>query len=387
MVSPSLAYFIVLFVFCFEPKLFVKFGVTNLIYIAGAVGVFFVILLRYIGSSRKLSSMFWAVVFFRLSNVIQTLINGGDMLTWGYMTIVILSICMIFDYFMPRCPLKILRALTYIFMTYVLINFAVTLLFPDGLVQGIYFIGIRTRFTEIVFTLIVLTLIVDWMQNKKLSVRSIICIITGISNLFVSWVATALTGLIIVAAVFVLFYSDKSLSKKMTISFWTIVSLLITLLIVVLRVQNLFSWLIVGILHKNLTFTGRTYIWDGAINLIMKHPFVGVGLGNDGNHVYIRGTYWQAHNQWLQLLCDGGLVSLTTFLVILIIASRECRISCNDVPYVTIVAFFAGFAVMMMSEIYTYMSYFFVLIFLAYHLKNICNFKTKQLSYLRKINE
>lgn len=385
--SPSLAYFVCLFICCFEPKLFVKYSLINLIYIAGAVGVFAVILLRYIGSNSKLSPMFWAVVIFRLSNVIQTLIYGGDILTWGYMTMVVLSICMIFDFFMPRCPLKVLQALTYILMIYVLINFVITLLFPDGLVQGIYFVGIRTRFTEVVFTLMVLTLIVDWMQNKKLSVRSIICIIVGISNLFVSWVATALTGLIIVAVVFILFYSGRDLSKKMTIAFWTIVSLAITLFIVVLRVQNYFSWLIVDILHKNLTFTGRTYIWDGALDLIMNHPFVGVGLGDDGNHIYIGGIYWQAHNQWLQLLCDGGLLSLLTFLVILMIASRECRVNFSSVPYVIVISFFAGFSVMMMSEIYTYMSYFFVLIFLAYHMKDIHKIKLTQPSLLRKVNK
>ena len=47
--------------------------------------------------------------------------------------------------------------------------------------------------------------------------------------------------------------------------------------IVLLRLQNIFSFIIQNILGKDLTFTGRTRIWDNAIEFIKARFIIGYG--------------------------------------------------------------------------------------------------------------
>ena len=60
--------------------------------------------------------------------------------------------------------------------------------------------------------------------------------------------------------------------------------------------------------------TGRAHFWSGTVGIIKDHPLLGTGLGafsnsytryDTGNGLY---RLEQAHNDYLQILSDGGLV-------------------------------------------------------------------------------
>jgi O-antigen ligase len=60
--------------------------------------------------------------------------------------------------------------------------------------------------------------------------------------------------------------------------------------------------------------TGRAHFWSGALQIIRDHPWLGTGLGSFGS-AYTRydtsnGAYRleQAHNDYLQIVSDAGLV-------------------------------------------------------------------------------
>ncbi|HEX8559460.1 MAG TPA: O-antigen ligase family protein [Pyrinomonadaceae bacterium] len=69
-----------------------------------------------------------------------------------------------------------------------------------------------------------------------------------------------------------------------------------------------------GTVHSEDPTTGRAHFWRGAIQIFRDHPLLGTGLGSFGA-VYPRydtgnGMYRleQAHNDYLQLVSDAGLV-------------------------------------------------------------------------------
>jgi O-antigen ligase len=72
--------------------------------------------------------------------------------------------------------------------------------------------------------------------------------------------------------------------------------------------------------------TGRAHFWAVTLDIIKAHPYVGVGLGAFGV-IYTRydtrsGLYRleQAHNDYLQVLSDGGIVGAVlalSFVVLL----------------------------------------------------------------------
>ncbi|MFL6282805.1 MAG: O-antigen ligase family protein [Pyrinomonadaceae bacterium] len=84
--------------------------------------------------------------------------------------------------------------------------------------------------------------------------------------------------------------------------------------------------------------TGRTHFWNGTLGIIKDHPLTGTGLGAF-SAVYPRydtadGTYRleQAHNDYLQILSDGGIVGGVLGLVFLFWLFRTAlkRMQTND---------------------------------------------------------
>ncbi|NJN87773.1 MAG: O-antigen ligase family protein [Leptolyngbyaceae cyanobacterium SL_7_1] len=82
--------------------------------------------------------------------------------------------------------------------------------------------------------------------------------------------------------------------------------------------------IVVDLLGKDLTLTGRTTLWGYAIDMIRMQPWLGYGYeafwdGMDGPSAYIwRAVKWpapDAHNGFIELTLHLGLVGLTIFLV------------------------------------------------------------------------
>src|SRR5215204_6415735 len=71
---------------------------------------------------------------------------------------------------------------------------------------------------------------------------------------------------------------------------------------------------VAGTVYSDDPTTGRAHFWRGTLGIIRDHPVLGTGLGSFGS-VYPRydtgnGTYRleQAHNDYLQILSDAGVV-------------------------------------------------------------------------------
>lgn len=60
---------------------------------------------------------------------------------------------------------------------------------------------------------------------------------------------------------------------------------------------------------------GRVSIWVASWKVIQDHPFLGIGIGNFNQAVGIGLT---AHNTYVSILTEQGIVGLTTFVVLLI---------------------------------------------------------------------
>jgi O-antigen ligase len=93
----------------------------------------------------------------------------------------------------------------------------------------------------------------------------------------------------------------------------------------------------VGSVNTDDPTTGRAHFWSVTVDIIKNHPFIGTGLGAFGV-VYTgydsrNGTYRleQAHNDYLQVLSDGGIVGAVIGLFFLVnlfrmgFARRESR--------------------------------------------------------------
>ena len=122
-------------------------------------------------------------------------------------------------------------------------------------------------------------------------------------------------------------------------------------------------------LGKEITLTGRIYIWASALKKIHVAPIIGYGYGEPSFNHYV------AHNQILELLVNGGAVLLIIFYVIYIyIGIRERRFS-NVYPVnrsVSVLkAALIGIGIDMMTEIEPMTLMFFIFCILYYLISKV----------------
>lgn len=82
--------------------------------------------------------------------------------------------------------------------------------------------------------------------------------------------------------------------------------------LLIFRHMELFASL-VKLVGKNLTFSGRTIIWDSALSLLGRLPVFGYGVSENTYYVIYKNTPMEAHNMILSLLLQGGALLLALF--------------------------------------------------------------------------
>lgn len=363
------------FIFTFEPKIFVKINIVNYIYIFGIVCVFLINVYQYIVLHKKLSALMILLVLYRLSFGIQTIINNGDIAVWGYISLVLISLEMTIEIHSNKSFKTLLNCIVNVLTGILLVNIIMLFIFPQGIIDGIVFIGIRTRFTEVMLVDVVLAVTYDKLFGKKLSSRSYIVFILSAITIFKAWIATAILGFAFLLVVAIIF--RKRDMPTYIFPFMLLVLLLLDILIVHFRILDCFDWLLVDVLHKSTSLSGRTEIWDNAFQIIFKKPVFGYGLADNGNFVpWVWGgigeiELWQAHNQWLQLMYDGGVVCVVLFIALTVLSYNKLKKNkevLNKSKYLIIGML--AFYLMMIVEIFSYTPYFFVLPFIMYNLQN-----------------
>ncbi|HML45923.1 MAG TPA: O-antigen ligase family protein, partial [Clostridia bacterium] len=138
-------------------------------------------------------------------------------------------------------------------------------------------------------------------------------------------------------------------------------------LLVVLRVQDMFRVLIVDVLGKQLDFTGRTSVWDAALYWIRKSPWIGYGVEELSDITRKLGFYFavNAHNELLQMLYHGGIPLMAVFLWMLWLLVR--RLKAQSAPTALCATFVFALLLSTQFEVYSTLSLFFLLLLLAYH--------------------
>ena len=119
----------------------------------------------------------------------------------------------------------------------------------------------------------------------------------------------------------VLFIFKKITKINFNSEFCILAPVIFQVLIVFFNVQLLFSSFFTDVLHKDITFSARTYIWQNAKELLINENLFsllfGGGVAEHNEVVYYSGDYWQPHNQLLVCLFNSGIFGTLYFLYFL----------------------------------------------------------------------
>lgn len=113
----------------------------------------------------------------------------------------------------------------------------------------------------------------------------------------------------------------KHHTRKSRQMFYVYIAIALMIGIVFFDVLPRFSWLINDILHKDITLSGRTELWNEAFELIRMKPIAGYGFGT----IIRPGLY--SHNLIVELLVITGIIGLFLYALCIKLIFQESSIS------------------------------------------------------------
>ncbi len=164
------------------------------------------------------------------------------------------------------------------------------------------------------------SLVLDALAGRRCSARSVLLYIVAALQCLISYSATSVAALFVLAVLMVAvqFRGARSLVNGISC---TMVFGALSLLIMVGPVRRLFAPLIEGILGKTLTFTGRTYIWDSVLDLMTgKHVLIGYGSSIRFDIVVEGIPYSDPHSFLLYLWLTGGVAGFVLSVALMGVA-------------------------------------------------------------------
>lgn len=142
-------------------------------------------------------------------------------------------------------------------------------------------------------------------NGKKIRFFDILLVICILLTTLRMWSATTLVGTFIYIIYFLLILADKGkVLNRINLNICLAVSVILNLGVSFFGIQRLFSGFIENVLHKSVTLTGRTTIWEYALQAFMRSPLIGVGKLE---------RRYVVDNMCIHILAEGGIILLAIF--------------------------------------------------------------------------
>lgn len=300
---------------------------------------------------------------------ISVLINGGSIIGYIKEAVVISSFVFIIENaFGKKEDVYLIFAFEHILFFLLTVNLICLIFYPEGLWttysnyghEATYsFLGLYNQVTPILIIAELILLIRFQYDQYKVTRFSIMYAIVLIGNLYLMMSATGIIGCIIVPVIAVLGYKYRN---YINIRITSIVIIAIFLLIVVFRGQNIFAFIIENIFDKDLTLSNRVGIWDRAIEMIKQKPLLGYGCGTLDTVIEDR----NAHDYYLQIFIQAGLIGFAAYANIFYVALKECWLNKVLDSSIIIASALSGYLVCCISEVYI-QAWLLIILSFGYH--------------------
>lgn len=354
----------------FKPDIVVSYSKLNYIFTAWQLVSFVCICILYF-QKPKVSKLVILFLLYYFIVLVATLKSGGNITKWISNFTLYLGSIMIIEKCIKKDKMEILKILTIIFYILTIGNTLSFVIFPQGLAQTeilkspIYMLGIDNRFAFTYIPGLCIIGIYDLIKNNKITKITIIYFIMTFVTLIYFWSA----GALLVESLFLIYYIFIY-KAKIKISpnryFWVAVISFIAL--VFFRIQDIFAFLIVDILHKDLTLSDRTIIWDKVINIIQQNNLIGIGIRESNDMINMISAF-HSHCDFLNILLQSGYLGLGTYLIILNRGFNSLKkFKSNNVAQ--LIAFSIGaLLIMLLVDTFDITANLFILICLAYNIR------------------
>ena len=351
----KLLLFIILILPYMEPLSFKEIYVIDTIYSILKISFFCIIFLLYASYIRrngyKISSFIIIVFLFQFELYFSTFLNNGSYSSL-FCQIILILVKVILVYIYIKIALK---AMIIILFTFAIINTIDLLLTPKLNIENQSFntfLGMDNRYVFFLLPLCTFSIVYSILQYNKLSIFSYITIILSIFQLLYTWSVSAMTSMIILL-LFAAIFSKMNIFKKINLKTYLIIIVVLNILLVFFQVQYYFEDFVVNVLHKDLALSGRVYTWNLGIEKWKDNMLFGIGGRTVSflQDIYY-GTNAHAHNLFLNILVNGGIVLLAILFILYFEIDKKLKI-CENKQISSILSF-SIFLILFLSLTDTY---------------------------------
>lgn len=272
----------------------------------------------------NISGVFLALSAFVFSRAISTFLNGGEI--WGMLITSgsVINCCMIIELGIERNIRQLFRAILFCLGILCISNLVTILLFPDGMY--------KTNFTQnwllgydnghVPYILPLLCYYVLYAGARRTPHLRILAFVALVSaSVYITWSATAVVGCTLFIGIIIM--NEMNIRPKIMHCYTYLLAVLAAfILIIFIRDMDLLRPLLEDVLHKDVVFSGRTIIWDSALAMIAIKPIFGWGV-MEGTFSYASIHASHAHNYFLQIVLEGGVVGLCCFGVLVAVICKQ----------------------------------------------------------------
>lgn len=319
--------FIVILCIFFEPQMFKEnyyplLSKIDFIYkILKIVCVIFLLFIYF--KNKKISKLFILMTVFQCFALFSTVIGNGSISRFIGPALTTLAMIMLAEILINRKELfSVMKICIYYFRICFIINI-ISIIIIDFICHSdikLYFLGIDNRFIFTYLPWISFEFMYSLYSKNKIDRSSILSLILCELTLFYRFSVAAMFTFCLWAIIFI---NSNHVSKF--IKRYFICTLGCNVLIVLFKVQNLFKPFL-DTVGKDITLSGRTYLWDAVFNLIKSKPLFGNGMQSvayDKNFFFHSSSceldflaVSHAHNSYVTVLYRYGIIGLIIYLKI-----------------------------------------------------------------------
>ena len=275
--------------------------------------------------------LFYFCIFF------PTLLYGGQLTALLFYFLKVISFVMLINIGIKNRGIDFIKIVGLIFFLYAIINLITMIIFPKGLysldtIEHSWFLGHKNGLIKWLLPGFAFVSIPELIFKNKLSLKSWIYLFVIASSIIISKSSTSLVALIVLIILLLNTIKDEKIVKHINLNSSILLNFAFFVAIILLHLQNHFYKIIVNVLNKDLSFTGRNFLWDRILLYINQKPIIGHGLTQQS--VMLEQMHYSnmsSHNFVLDYWYEGGILCLILFTLIIIITNiKTQRIKINN---------------------------------------------------------
>ncbi len=320
---------------------------------------------------RYLEKVTWLIIIFYIMQIIATGINKLDMAFDCKTAIMMSCFVIVTSLIVYKEGNEGILFFYRILDVLIWLNFiSVILFYGEGVVRdsydsAVYFWSTKNHIISLTLAYLVISFYLfneGYIAKKKYWMGIIISIIA----VFLMGSSTAIAALgvygIFIFCCNICGKNQKIVNMKLAV----IIGILADVAIVVFRIQERLGGIISTLFGKDTTLTGRTGLWDQALELMRINPWFGKGnsyalnqygwltmqFWNSGTQA-LEDVYFVSHNQFLEIMVNGGLICLIPFIGIFYWMIRSAQRIQNSKYKMIIGAALISYFIAMITDLIT----------------------------------